>query len=208
MKASFIIVLFFLGNQAIAQKAELTLFSGYTFKEKMDVVGGTMRINGGHTYGTLFSYIPSTHYTLDFTFSRQDASADINTIETRRSLDMSVNYFLAGISRTGSFGRKQTTTWFAGPTIGIGLFDPENKAYHTKTKFSLGLKTGVKQQAGKYWGFRVQANLHIPIIDEGGNIITGPEGVDIGFSTTNAITQFGFTGGIYYIFRSTPGIRE
>lgn len=197
-----------LSVRGYSQKAELALFTGYTFNEKMDVVGGTLLLKGGHTYGTLFSYIPSTHYTLDFTFSRQDASADINTIETHRSLDLSVNYLLAGISRMQSFGKNEKTTWFAGPTIGVALFDPEENAYHTKTKFSLGLKTGIKQQVGKYWGLRFQANLHMPIVDEGGNIITGPEGVDIGFSTTNAITQFGFTGGIYYIFRSTPGIRD
>lgn len=181
----------------------LTPMAGYTFDETFDVDGGSAHVSDGFTYGGILGFIVNPHYTLELTYSRQEAIGKYNYYGyygniSDNNIPISINYMQIGGCRLQPLGASGKAEGFGGMNVGAVLVAPSENSYTDAWRFAVGFKLGVNIWASDKIGIRLQSNLQMPVQYFGGSIYVGTGGSGVGVSAVSTITQFGFTGGLIY----------
>ncbi|RKD90317.1 hypothetical protein [Mangrovibacterium diazotrophicum] len=182
-----------------AQELFITPFAGYTFADGFNFNRGRAKIGDGFTYGGIISYVVDNRMSLELTYSREDCHA--MAYSSYWGIDVyepiSANYILVGGSRLLPFSEKFSA--FIGPNIGVGIYSGKSGDVGTKTKFAFALNGGCRYMFTDRVGFRIQANLNMPITDVGGSLWwDSTSGTSVGISSRVPFVQFGFTGGLTF----------
>lgn len=198
-KIILLICLTILTNTLIkAQDLQFTPFAGYTFADKFKFDRGNARIGDGFTYGGILSYVIDNSVAIELTYSRQDC--DVSAYSDYHEIDVwgpiSANYIYLGGSKLLPLNEEMFL--FTGTNIGMGIYSGKDNNLGSTTKFAVGFNGGLKYFFSDRVGFRLQANLNLPITDVGAGFWWGGGGPSVGLSSRVPFLQFGFTGGLVF----------
>jgi hypothetical protein len=188
----------FLGFHSHAQTFEITPFSGYTFPSSFDITGGTAIIEGNANWGLSVGYITPndlTEFEFSYTYFGTNANASSVYLLDDENSKARLNFYMFGVNRLLNVSDK--VTLFGGLKLGasnLAFPDGENPS---STKFTVGVQAGMRYYVSDRVGFRVQGNLLMPIVNEGGSLWWSPSsGTSI--SGWSPIVPFSLNGGIIF----------
>ena len=177
-----------------AQKVEISGFGGYVFPTRMNGSGGYVRFQGNAQYGGMISIATSRVFDLDLLYTRVDTKSEVSYYNVPyEEVPLSINYIHGGITK--NFRINPTISPFVGFNLGACLMSPK-RDYHDTWFFSLGLHGGAKIYVGNRIGFKVQAQLFMPIQGSGFSFMVGTGGAGGGVSLYGTMVQFGLSGGL------------
>jgi len=165
----------FLGINSNAQTFEITPFSGYTFPSSFDITGGTAKLEGNANWGISLAYITPndlTEFEISYTFFGTNANASSVYLVEDENSSARLNFYMLGANRLLTVSEK--VTFFAGLKLGasnLAFPDGENPS---STRFTVGFQTGIRYYVSDRIGFRIQGNLLLPIVNEGGSLWWSP----------------------------------
>jgi len=179
-----------------AQKIEITPQYGYQVGAKYSYRGGYIKMPSSDQFGFTISTEVSSDISAEFFWVQQNSTIRIKDIlfyprETEVT-NIRVNHYQFGAIH--KFGSGKAIP-FAGMSAGLSTFNPED-GFSSSTKFSFGATGGVKYFFSDRIGFRLQAQLLIPIEWGGVYFGTGGSGVSVGGS----LVQLNFSGGLIFAF--------
>jgi hypothetical protein len=200
MRVLFLFSLFltgaFLGFKAKAQTFEITPFSGYTFPSSFDITGGTARLEGNANWGINLGFITPnnlTEFELSYTFFGTNAKASSVYLVEDENSRARLHFIMAGANRLLTISDQ--VTFFGGIKFGasnLAFPDGENPS---STKFTIGLQAGMRYYVSDRIGFRVQGNLLLPFVSEGGSLWWNPNS-GTGISGWSAIVPLSLNAGV------------
>jgi len=190
-------VLFLISIYSQAQKFELTPQYGYQVGAKYSYHGGYIKMPSSDQYGLTLSTAVSSAISAEFFWVQQNSTIRIKDIifyprETEVT-EVRVNHYQFGAIH--KFGTNKAIP-FAGMSAGWSTFNPKNNVYSSNTKFTIGATGGVKYFFSDRIGFRLQAQLLIPI--DWGGVYFGSGGT--GVSAGGSLIQLNFSGGLIFAF--------
>ncbi|MCX6246780.1 MAG: hypothetical protein NTW10_03510 [Bacteroidetes bacterium] len=145
---------------------EITLFGGYTFPSKMDIVEGAganypgvASFNGGVHYGIEAGFSISRNFDFFLQYRRLGSVVNMNTPEWGKAgpLTLYQNYILPGVNF--NFRVNKTLSPYAGITAGTLNIVPDSTNLRDYWYFILGAQAGLKIYLSKWIGLRIQADL-------------------------------------------------
>jgi hypothetical protein len=202
-----LVAVFVLGAASVsfAQQLHLNLFSGYTFRERVDISGtyNGLRYNrvfmeqSEHYGGSLeFEFRPGV--AIDIRYQYQPTTGWADHGFSRTNFDLDVHYITMGVLRYKEFS--DVASGFGGLMVGAGVFDSDK--FNT-TNFSLGFQAGLLAKFSEALGLKIGAQLMSPVQGAGAGLFFGTGGASVGVSTFSTVFQFGFTGGLRFSFGGT-----
>lgn len=208
MKKLFLVLALMVGITAVAKsqvKVQLFPFAGYTFQDKFYLYEGDGKISDGMTYGGSLTAILGMFNAVELTYSRQDVECSgtyyyydsrgrYTSVSDQTAAAM--NYVFIGGSRLFPIPNNDKLNMFTGLDLGVGWLVPSEDQYSTVTKFSMGIKGGMKYMFSDKIGIRLQANLNFPVTNLGAGVMFGSGGASAGVTGYVPILQFGFNGGL------------
>ena len=199
MKKLFLLFLLLLSCQVFvqAQSIEITPFGGYVFPARWYTSYGSLYFNGNAQYGGMFSLGVSRVMDVDFIYNRIDTkvSPEVNGY-TLDDVDVSQNYYMIGFTK--NFRVNEVASPFVGFNLGGMYLAPKTSDYYSYWFFSMGLDAGVKLYLGKHIGFRLQAQMMMPVQSGGFYFYYGTGGGGGNMYVTSTLIDFGFTGGLIF----------
>ena len=208
MKKLFLALILIAGVSSVAKsqvKVQLFPFAGYTFQDKLYFYDGEAKISDGMTYGGSLTAILGMFNAVELTYSRQDVDVSATYgyydsrgryVTTTEGTKAAMNYVFIGGNRLFPIPNNEKLNMFTGFDLGVGWLAPSESQYSTMTKFSMGLKGGMKYMFSDKIGMRLQANLNFPVTNLGAGIMISSSGASAGVTGYVPILQFGFNGGI------------
>ena len=177
-----------------AQKVAITPFGGYMFPAKMNGSGGYVRFQGNAQYGGMLSIATSRVFDIDLIYTRVDTKSEVSYINVPyEEIPLSINYIHGGVTK--NFRINPTISPFVGFNLGACLMSPK-RDYQDVWFFSVGLNGGAKIYVGNRIGFKVQAQLFMPIQGSGFSFMVGTGGSGGGVSLYGTMVHFGLSGGL------------
>lgn len=193
----------FLGSHAYSQTFEITPFSGYTFQTGFDITGGgRATLNGNANFGLMVGYTTGndvTEFEFSYTHFGTNAVASSDYLVEDVTSRANLNFYLLGINRLLQLNPK--TTFFGGVKLGLGDMTFSEGNNMDRSRFTAGVQSGIKHYVSNRVGLRFQANLLLPIVNDGGSMWWNPNtGTNI--SGWSPIVPFSLNVGfIYRIYR-------
>ncbi|MFD2203418.1 hypothetical protein [Shivajiella indica] len=184
------------GNFSNAQTFEINPFSGYTFPSTFDITGGTAKLEGNANFGISFGYITPndvTEFEFSYTYFGTNANASSVYLVEEENSRARLHFVMAGVNRLLTVSEK--VTFFGGVKLGasnLAFPDGENQS---STKFTVGVQAGMRYYLSDRIGFRMQGNLLMPIVSEGGSLWWSPSS-GTGISGWSPIVPFSLNGGL------------
>ncbi len=202
MKKSILIIVIAicaLSIDCFSQTFEINPYGGYVFPTRFNMNHGYARISDNANYGGSFSVNLRRDFDIEFNYSRQDTRVELNSsLVPYQVMPTSLNYWTIGSNKV--FEISDNFAPFVGLAIG-GLYIFPKESYNSFWLFDVNAKGGVKIFVNKYIGFRLEANLQMPIEGFGLNFYFSPgggSGSGVDFNSTSV--QFGFNGGLIFRF--------
>lgn len=188
--------LFFISIYSQAQKIEITPQYGYQVGAKYSYNGGYIKMPDSGQFGLTIGTAISSSISAEFFWVQQNSTIRIKDVlffprETEVS-NIRVNHYQFGVIH--KFGNDKVIP-FGGISAGQSSFNPDN-GFSSSTKFSFGATGGVKYFFSDHIGFRLQAQLLIPI--DWGGVYFGSGGTSI--SAGGSLVQLNFSGGLIFAF--------
>jgi hypothetical protein len=188
----------FLEFQSLAQTFEITPFSGYTFPSSFDITGGKAIIEGNANWGLSVGYITPndlTEFEVSYTYFGTNANASSVYLVEDENSKASLNFYMLGVNRLLTVSDK--VTLFGGLKLGASNLSFPDGNNPSSTKFTVGVQAGMRYYVSDRVGFRVQGNLLMPIVNEGGSLWWSPSsGTSI--SGWSPIVPFSLNGGVIF----------
>ena len=191
----FLIVLFPI-KFAHAQRFEVSPFSGYTFPSGFDITGGRARLEGNANWGTHIGYITPgnlTEFEFSYTYFGTNASASSVYLVDDEISRARLHFFMVGTNRLLPVSEK--ITFFGGLKLGASNLDFPDGQNPSSTRFTVGIQTGMRYYVSDRVGFRIQGNLLLPIVNEGGSLWWNPSS-GTGISGWSAIVPLSLNAGV------------
>jgi hypothetical protein len=185
--------------EVMAQRVEITPFTGYTFNHGIPILGGRAILGGGQTFGGIVGMQLANNMEIESSYSFQSGTSTANSTAIRNdvSVKSNVHYIMIGANRL--FPTSSQLTVFTGAKVGAGILGFPSNEFDTISRLAVGLNGGMKYLASDKMGIRIQANLMMPINNVGGNLWWTPgSGTSVGVSGWSSVVQFGFTGGLIF----------
>jgi hypothetical protein len=186
-------------TDSFSQTFEINPFGGYVFPTRFNMNHGYARVEDNVNYGGNFSVNLRRDFDIEFNYSRQDTRVELNSsLVPFQVFPVSLNYWTIGSNKV--FEITDNLVPFVGLAVG-GLYIFPKESFNSLWLFDVNAKGGVKLFVNKYIGFRLEANLQIPVEGLGLNFYFSPgggSGTGVDFNSTTV--QFGFNGGLVFRF--------
>jgi hypothetical protein len=204
-KLIFVVVLVLSYHVSNAQYVDIMPYVGYQFAANVDVWMGTtsnsgrLRIKPAGNYGLEIDVVlPYNDISISASFSNAQTYLTFQqTFGAEEKLfDASQQYWMFGVSKEVDMDKLRP---FGGLILGwttINPDDPDNPQRSNLTKFTVGLKGGLKFFISDRIGLFVRARLLLPVQWSGGGIWFGGGGSGVSLSAGTSIVTGDVGGGI------------
>lgn len=187
-----------------AQYVDIMPYAGYQFAANVDIYyninsSGSLHFNPKGNYGLDIDVIlpySDIAVTASFTMAQTDLTFRRSFLPDTALFDVSQQYWMFGISKELD---KDQLRPFGGLILGwttVNPDDPANPGRSNVTKFTVGLRGGVKYFISDRIGIFVRARLLLPVQWGGAGIWFGGGGPSISLSTGTSIISGDVGGGI------------
>jgi hypothetical protein len=195
-----IVVLLSFTKPLAAQKFEVVPFIGYETSAKINSIsGGVFRINDGMAYGGSLSYGFGEGYRVELTYTRQGSDLTYTIDDNPDHIcDLAVNEISFGA--VYEYNPEDKVVPFGRFALGSTIYQPLNSDTESEKIMHFSFAGGAKINLSSHIGFRLQANLYLPLFFEGLYFSEGPGGEEPEVGTQVAGVQGEFTGGIIFRF--------
>ncbi len=175
------LVLILLSFSAHSQKVEITPQYGYQIGAKYNYYGGFIKLAGSDQFGITMNIKMNSDIEAELVWVQQNSVVSVKDvilypIETDIS-DITINHFQIGgiylFDDTGAIP-------FFGMSVGWSTFSPDDSAFDSNTKFTIGITGGFKYFFTKNIGIRLQSQLLMPIDWGGVYVGGGGSGITVG----------------------------
>jgi len=187
----------FLIINSYGQKVEITPQYGYQIGAKYNYYGGFIKLAGSDQFGVTLNIEMNSDIEAEFVWVQQNSVVSVKDVilyphETDIS-DITINHYQIG----GIYNFSETDAIpFFGMSLGWSTFNPDDNAFSSNTKFTIGVTGGFKYFFTKNIGIRLQSQLLMPIDWGGVYLGGGGSGVTVG----GTLLQLNFTGGLVFAF--------
>lgn len=162
-----LVTLFF--SQGIqAQEIEITPMLGYTVRNDLKFVEGTMAVNDVLNIGANFSFPTSNRnsrfeITLSnsFAHAKWNESPDYADLIPETDYNMNVTYFQLAWVVQGYIDKNFNI--FFGPNLGLVNYNLSKSGVGNVPRFSIGAQTGINYYFDRVLGIKVQALMALPV---------------------------------------------
>lgn len=197
--AAFILLLSF-SFPAAAQKFELVPFAGYETGAKIEAItGGVFNISGGLSYGGAFSIGFSNSYRLELSYNRMQSDLTY-TIDNNPDpvCDLAVNQISIGFAY--EYNPEDIFVPYGKFAIGSVIYAPVDSETESEKIMHFTIAGGVKYNISDHIGFRLQADLLLPLFFEGLYFTEGQGGEEPEVGTKVSGVMGNFTAGVVFRF--------
>ena len=183
-----------------AQKFEVIPFIGYETSGKMNAIsGGVFRITDGMAYGGSFSYGSGKGFRFELTYTRQGSDLTYTIDDnTEHISDLAVNQISLGA--VYEYNPEDRVVPFGRFALGSSIYEPLDSDIESEKIFHFSFAGGTKFNLNDHIGFRLLANLYLPLFFEGLYFDEGAGGEEPEVGTKISGVQGEFTGGIIFRF--------
>ena len=183
-----------------AQKFEVIPFIGYETSGKINSIsGGVFRITDGLAYGGSVSYGSGKGFRFELTYTRQGSDLTYTIDDnTDHICDLAVNQISLGA--VYEYNPEDRVVPFGRFALGSSIYEPLDTDIESEKIFHFSFAGGTKFNLNDRIGFRLQANLYLPLFFEGLYFDEGAGGEEPEVGTKVAGVQGEFTGGIIFRF--------
>jgi len=191
------LIFFLLSYLSYSQKIEITPQYGYQIGGKYSYYGGFIKLNGSDQFGVTMNIKMNSDVHAEFVWVQQNTVVSVKDVilyphETDIS-DVTINHYQIGAIY--DFSDTDAIPFF-GMSLGWSTFNPDDNAFDSNTKFTIGITGGLKYFFTKNIGIRLQSQLLMPIDWGGVYLGSGGSGVTVG----GTLLQLNFTGGLIFAF--------
>jgi opacity protein-like surface antigen len=186
-----------------AQELNVTGFGGYTLQQKMNFSTATVYVRSNAHYGLSVEAVSSSGVGLELLYQRQQTQAPVYDKSTPEVLltsknDLTLSYYM--LNPVVYIKTSSSIKPYLAAGIGIASLDMDaanvsgsRTISETQTKFTWDAKIGARFLLSPVVSLKVQAHFYA---------IANVNGQGIYYTETSntQLDQFGFTGGICYIF--------
>ena len=186
-----------------AQYVDILPYYGYQFASNVDVwygsTAGRLHINPAGNYGVgLDLVIPHNDIAISFSFTNSQTSITFreNFQPEEELFDVSQQYYMFGINKEVDMDKIRP---FGGLILGwttLNPDDPDNPSRSNITKFTVGLRGGIKFFISDRIGLFARARLLMPVQWAGGGIWFGGGGAGTSLSVGSSIVSGDVGGGL------------
>lgn len=184
------------------QSIEVSLIGGYTFDASVDIRGGRAKIEDGFMGEINVGYGIAETYFIELSYLRQPTVVTARSVYFQDDLvsDAAVNYIYLGTTKRFIIAPKKFNV-FGGLRAGASIVNSTENKFSTKTRFALGVHTGLNYYFADNLGIKAGANLHFPVVDAGANLWWGSgSGPQVGVSAWMPLIQFNPYAGLILRF--------
>lgn len=204
MNKSLVCLVFILGianTSLVAQKIELTPFSGYTFNSSFDIRGGKANLSDGISNGLIIGINLSENIDFEMLYNRHEtrASAYSYLLDNRPNSEAVATYALIGLNRIGVI-TPDLLSYFGGLKVGVAALTSKENKFDDVIKFGLSFGGGIKYHLSDRLGVRLGANLYMPVVGAGAGLWFSGNGASASVSTYSPLVQFNLQGGLIIKF--------
>ncbi len=201
-RLSFAVILFILfamliPNKLIAQRVEVSPYTGFMLGGRVNYYQGYLKIDDGQNWGLILDVNVSSEQQVELGYSRLSTSLTQHSYADVEKLikELIIDYIQIGSLREFVVNSDAFIPFAVG-SLGITVFTPRDGGYTSSTNFSITLGGGVKIFPTEHFGIRLQARLLVPMNYGGLGIGCGTGGCGGGVYASSAIAQGDFTAGI------------
>ncbi len=193
----FILFALLVPNNVIAQRVEVSAYTGYMLGGRVNFYNGHLKFEDGQNWGIIADVNISSEQQIELSYSRlttsviQHSYSDVEKIIDK----MTIDYIQLGSLYQFDINHDAFIPFFAG-TLGATVFTAQDGGYVQTTTFSITLGGGVKIFPTEHFGIRLQARLLLPMQWGGMGIGCGTGGCGGGAYASTTIAQGDFTAGI------------
>jgi hypothetical protein len=182
------------GVETHAQTTEIGAFAGYGFGGSLPSPAAVrdIPIEGGLTYGAVFSKAIATTWRVEVLFSRQESR--VADVRPGTHIDAAIERYMAGIQEEAGPGNARA---FGTCLIGATRFVPAG--FDSETWFTIALGLGVKTRLAQHVGLRVEARgFYTPVTGYGATVCSS--GRCIFEYSGSGMFQGDLSGGVFFAF--------
>ncbi len=193
----FILFALLIPNKLIAQRFEISPYTGFMLGGRVNYYQGYLKIEDGQNWGVILDVNVSYEQQIEFSYSRLSTSLIQHSYADAQKLinELIIDYIQIGSLREFELNNDAFVPFAVG-TLGITVFTPRDGGYNSSTNFSITLGGGVKIFPTEHFGIRLQARLLVPMNYGGLGIGCGTGGCGGGVYASSAFAQGDFTAGI------------
>lgn len=186
------------------RKVELTPFGGYLLGGSINFYEGKIKIQDNASYGGMLAVEVAKGQFIELSYTRMDTKADWRPYYSydidfpAKTVDVGVNYLQIG-SLNEIPVNNDAIKPYGTATLGTTWFHPKSENTSDKWLFSVTLGAGIKYFFSDRIGIRIQAAMLLPLIYNGTYFYFGTGGSGVGVSSSGAIVQGNFTGGLIFV---------
>ncbi len=189
------LVTLFLTQGIRAQDVEITPLIGYTVRNEIRFIEGTMTVKDLLNIGANFSFPTSNRISRfeillsnSFTRATWNESEDYSDLITEKNYTMMVTYFQMAWTLEGALDKNVYI--FGGPSMGLANYNISKSDVENMPRFSVGAQTGLKIYFDRVLAFRLQAHLVLPVFMGSGKHFRGitDEGGENSYLNVNSTT--------------------
>lgn len=193
----FILFALLIPNTLIAQRFEISPYTGFMLGGRVNYYQGYFKIEDGQNWGVILDVNVSYEQQVELSYSRLSTSMVKHSYTDVEKVinTLIVDYIQLGSLREFEINNDAFRPFFVG-TLGVTVFTPKDGSYTQTTNFSITLGGGVKIFPTEHFGIRLQARLLVPMQYGGIGIGCGTGGCGGGYYASSAFAQGDFTVGI------------
>ncbi len=192
----FILLALLIPNKLIAQRVELSPYTGFMLGGRINYYQGYLKIEDGQNWGVMLDFNVAHETQIELGYSRINTSMIQHSLSDEKIInELIIDYIQIGGLKEFALNSDAVLPFFVG-TLGLTVFTPRDGGYSSSTNFSVTLGGGVKIFPTEHFGFRLQARLLLPMQWGGLGIGCGTGGCGGGVYTSTTIAQGDFTAGI------------
>jgi hypothetical protein len=182
-----------------AQKIDISVMSGYTFRNRIDIYRGRATIDDGHAMNAMIGFSVTDYNEIEVQYYLQPTRVTAYSSELDEDIDEKANfhYILAGGNRIAPIS--DVVQAYGGLKLGMAIIGSPTNDFSDVTKFAFGFGGGLKIFPTDIVGIRIGAQLLLPVFSAGGSLWWSPgSGTSVGVSTWSPIAQFNLQGGLVF----------
>ena len=182
-------------------KVELTPFGGYLLGGSLKFYEGKFKIEDNACYGGMLAVQVSSGNFIEFSYTGMTTQGEwqpgyeYSAEHPGQTVEMAVNHFQIGSVNELPLDNEAIRP-YGTLTLGSTWFNLKEENSNDKWLFSLAAGLGLKYFFNERVGIRLQARMILPLLYNGGSFYIGAGGSGVYVSSTSAIVQGDFTGGL------------
>ena len=183
------------------RKVELTPFGGYLLGGSIQFYEGKFKIKDSGCYGGMLAIEASRGNFIELSYTGMNTEGSWQPYSSYSfehpdtTVVMAVNHFQIGSVNELHLDNEAIRP-YGTLTLGSTWFNLKEENSNDKWLFSLAAGIGLKYFFNERVGIRLQARMILPLLYNGGSFYIGAGGSGVYVSSTSAIVQGDFTGGL------------